>query len=69
MEQAIPPRARTACEDGAVSVAEASRFTGLGRSELYQMMVRNELAYLKHGRRRLIPRRALVDLLASRLAE
>jgi excisionase family DNA binding protein len=53
--------------DGAVDVAEACRFTGLGRTFLYQLMDRGELRYAKVGRRRLIPRAELVRLLAGGL--
>lgn len=50
--------------DGAMSVPEAARLTGLGRTQLYVLMGTGELAYTKVGSRRLIPRRALVELLA-----
>jgi excisionase family DNA binding protein len=50
--------------DGSVTVAEAARFTGLGRTSLYDLMTAGELTYTKVGARRLIPRRALVELLA-----
>ena len=53
--------------DGAMGVPEAVRFTGLSRAELYRLMCSGALAWLKHGRRRLIPRRALVELLAAKL--
>jgi excisionase family DNA binding protein len=53
--------------DGAVDVPEACRFTGLGRSFLYQLMEKGALLYLKQGRRRLIPRTELVRLLAEGL--
>ena len=39
----------------------------LGRSTLYGLMERGDLPYACIGTRRLIPRRALVDLAASRL--
>jgi excisionase family DNA binding protein len=51
--------------DGAVDVPEACRFTGLGRTYLYQLMERGDLRYCKLGRRRLIPRAELVRLLAG----
>src|SRR5262249_12610434 len=49
--------------DGALGVPAASEFTGMSRSDLYDRMGRNELPFTKIGRRRLIPRRALVELL------
>jgi excisionase family DNA binding protein len=51
--------------EGAVDVPEACRFTGLGRTFLYQLMDRGELRYCKLGKRRLIPRAELVRLLAA----
>jgi excisionase family DNA binding protein len=56
------PSTRTA-EEGAVSVADACRFTGLGRTYLYSLMDKGELAYTRVGKRRLIFRAALVALL------
>jgi excisionase family DNA binding protein len=53
--------------DGAVDVPEACRFTGLGRSFLYQLLEKGALLYVKRGRRRLIPRTELVRLLAEGL--
>lgn len=53
--------------DGAMPVDEAERFSGVKRSFLYDRMAKGELAYVKAGARRLIPRRALVDLLARGL--
>ena len=46
--------------DGCVSVAEAAKFTGLGRTSIYAAMDSGELVSIKRGRRRLVPRRALV---------
>ena len=53
--------------EGAVDIAAACEFTGLGRTHLYALMERGELPYSKQGRRRLIPRRSLVDLLRKGL--
>ena len=53
--------------DGAVGVAEAVQFAGVSRATLYDAMAEGQLAYLKRGRRRLIPRRALVAWLAAGL--
>jgi excisionase family DNA binding protein len=38
----------------AYSVPRAAQLTGLSRSQLYELMKRRELAYVKVGRRRLI---------------
>lgn len=51
------------CRDGAMSIAEAVIFSGLGRSTLYTLMESGDLAYTTVRRRRLVPRRALVELL------
>lgn len=53
--------------DGAMSVAEGSRFLGVGRSHLYDLMARGEVRYLKIGARRVIPRAELVRYLAAQL--
>jgi excisionase family DNA binding protein len=51
--------------DGALTVGRAVEVYGLGRTVLYAMMAEGRLPYSKVGTRRLIPRRALVALLAS----
>jgi len=53
--------------DGAVSVAEAAVFVGLGLTELYARMNAGELPFVKLGRRRVIPKRALVAMLAANM--
>ena len=53
--------------DGLVTVREAAQWLGLGRAKLYQMMEQGELAYVKIGRARRIPRGALVDVAVSGL--
>lgn len=55
--------------DGAVTVRQAAAFTGLGKTALYDAMDAGRLAYLKVGKRRLIPRRALVKWLAAGLVD
>jgi excisionase family DNA binding protein len=50
-------------EGGLFTVPEASGFSRLSRSDLYSRMERGELAYCKVGRRRLIPKRALLEML------
>jgi excisionase family DNA binding protein len=54
-------------EGGVMTVEEAAEFTRLSRSELYCRMERGELSYCKVGRRRLIPRAALVEMLRQGL--
>ena len=53
--------------DGCLSVSDATAFSGIGLSQLYTEMASGRLPYVQHGRRRLIPRKALVRLLASGL--
>ena len=53
--------------DGAMSVADAVTFTALSRAELYRRMLVGQLPFVAQGRRRLIPRRALVAMLAAGL--
>ena len=53
--------------DGGVSVAEAARFLGVSRSLVYEYMGAGRLAYGKLGTRRIVPRAALVRLLADGL--
>src|SRR5437588_4430407 len=54
-------------QDGLMTIREAAAFLRLGRSTIYGLMERGELPYARIGARRLIPRRALVDLAASHL--
>ena len=63
--------------DGAMSVDEAVAFSGISRRELYRLMKAGRLPYVAYGmgrdrsgttgRRRLIPRRMLVEFLARRV--
>lgn len=55
-------------EDGTLSLVEAKKFSGLSRSTLYGLMTAGALRYSKVGTRGLIPRRALVALLAQGVA-
>ncbi len=50
--------------DGRLSVEQAIELTGLSRSELYARMKAGDLPFTKDGKRRLIPRRALVTMMA-----
>ena len=53
--------------EGLLSVAEAARFLSVSRSTLYELMESGQLYYVKIGRARRIPRRALLDLAARNL--
>jgi len=54
-------------QDGLMTIREAAAFLRLGRSTIYGLMGRGDLPYACIGARRLIPRRALIDLAASHL--
>ena len=54
--------------DGCLSLGEAVRFSGLGRTRLYGLMSAGTLPYVQAGTRRLIPRAALQQWLAAHLA-
>jgi excisionase family DNA binding protein len=52
-------------EDGLATVQEASAFLSVSRAKLYAMMDARDLAYVKLGRSRRIPWRAIKQLAAS----
>ena len=52
---------------GLMSVQEAARFLSVSRSTLYELMESGRLVYVKLGRARRIPRRAVVGLAAGNL--
>ena len=54
-------------EDGLLKVAEAAAFLSLSRATLYTLMDRGELPFVKIGRSRRIPKRAVVELAARGL--
>ena len=66
-EHAMGVDAAELLADGSMSVKDAARFSGLSRAELYKLMGAGRLAFVKHGKRRLIPRKALVRCLAEGL--
>src|SRR5574343_158394 len=51
--------------DGVLSVTKAPEFCGVCKRQLWELMDRGELPWTKPARDRLIPRRALVALLAT----
>ncbi len=53
--------------DGLLTVPEAAGFLRLSRSNLYALMERGELRFVKIGRSRRIPRRAVIALAACGL--
>jgi excisionase family DNA binding protein len=58
---------RVAVADGAMAINEAVELSGFSRSFLYKLMENGQLAYIKIGKARRIPRRSLLDLLERSL--
>jgi hypothetical protein len=54
-------------EDGLMAIPEAQDFSRLSRSDLYNRMERGDLTYCKLGKRRMIPRRALIEMVRRAL--
>lgn len=50
-------------DDGALDIASAVRFSGIPRSNLFNLISDGTLASVKLGKKRLIAKRALVELL------
>jgi excisionase family DNA binding protein len=65
MSQSADESVEQVAHDGALPIAKAVEFSGLSRSELYKLMQNGELMFVKHGKRRLIPRNALRAILAK----
>jgi excisionase family DNA binding protein len=59
--------ARTILEDGLLSVKGACAFLGTGKTFVYQAMADGEIAYVVLGRKRLLPKRALIEYAARNL--
>ena len=51
--------------DGCLSIPEAVAFSRLSRSQLYVHIRAGDFPTVKNGRRRLVPRRALIRFLAE----
>jgi excisionase family DNA binding protein len=62
-------RRRALAADGALSVVEAARFIGASRTFVYGEMTTGRLPFARVGRKRVIPRAALVAYLSERLVE
>jgi excisionase family DNA binding protein len=60
-------RRRELCSEGVLSVAKAAEFIAVGRTFLYHEMGAGRLPFLRVGRKRCIPRVALVAYCAERL--
>jgi len=54
-------------KEGLLTVREAEQFSGWRKSSLYKFMERGDLAYVKIGAARRIPKRALIEFLAKNL--
>ena len=67
VEHATQIEAAELLADGVMAVKDAAQFSGLSKAELYKLMGAGRLAFVKHGRRRLIPRKALVRCLGESL--
>jgi excisionase family DNA binding protein len=53
--------------DGLLTVAAAATYLSCSRSKVYQLMDEGELRFVKLGRARRVPRRALIQLAAQYL--
>lgn len=61
--------ARELVADGLVDVETAASFLGIRRAKLYTLLASGELPSVKIGKSRRIPRRALIEFAAARLAQ
>lgn len=58
---------RNLVADGLLTVREAQRFLGIGRSKLYQLMAEGQLPYVRIGSVRRLPKAGLIDYAARNL--
>jgi len=63
----VDPARVELAQDGFFTITQASQFSSLCRSLLYNAMARGELPYAKVGTCRRIPRKALLDFMARHL--
>ena len=61
----VPSDPNEIWSEGAIRVVDAVAFSGLSRTELYDLMNAGELPWSKPARHRLVPRRWLVRYLAT----
>lgn len=54
-------------QDGMLTVEKACEWLGLSRAKVYQLMERGQLPYVKIGRARRIPKRALIEFAAANM--
>jgi excisionase family DNA binding protein len=54
-------------EDGLGRVSEAAKFLSVSRSHIYKLMDQGQLPYVKIGKSRRIPRRAMLNLAVNNL--
>jgi excisionase family DNA binding protein len=59
--------ARELVEDGLLTVKQAAAFLNISVAKLYALMGRGELQFVKLGRSRRVPRRALIELAAANI--
>lgn len=67
---AVSPRDRIRSDmlsDGTMSVKQAAQFTGFGTRMIYDALVAGSLSYVQCGKRKVIPRKALLEFLNDRL--
>ena len=53
--------------DGMMTVEQGRQFLQVSRSTLYELMDSGQLKYVRFGRNRRIPRRALIEFAANQL--
>ena len=58
-----------AVSEGLVSVREAAGFLGLGKSTVYELMDRGQLPFVRLGRARRVPRKALREFAARNVVQ
>jgi excisionase family DNA binding protein len=63
----LTDRLKGMTDDGLLTVDEARQFLRASRSTVYALMDSGDLAYVKFGRNRRIPRRALIEFATSNL--
>jgi excisionase family DNA binding protein len=63
--EVLGSRGASASESLTLSVPETARLLGISRALAYDLVRRGELPALRLGRRRLVPRAALADLMTG----